>query len=276
MRPPFLALLAFLVIAVLAAACGRGPAATAAPASYSEAMDQAAKAWMKNRFSEVFAACEMAFRYADREGDSKAIGAAECVSESAARMGKPELALPHIERLFEAHAERLMVASNRHRLANNRGVLLIRKGHRDQGIAVLREALEVYAGTPYHIGSWHSFPARAMIVKNLARAWYESASDPEARTWVREQGADFLRQMEGQEGSVHLRMGASSAMYSLALIGRRQALSETPAWEAVARAWEPLEAGIDSRSPYLARGCGDVALREILFQACMLELEGPR
>lgn len=267
---------ACLAIALFAAACGRGPAAPAAPASYPEAMDQAAKAWRQNRFGEVFAACEMAFRYADRDGDSKAIGAAECVTESAARMGKPELALPHLERLFEAHAERLMVASNRHRLANNRGVLLIRKGHRDQGIAVLREALEVYAGTPYHIGSRHSFPARAMIVKNLARAWYESASDPEARAWAREQGADFLRQMEGQENSVHLRMGASSAMYSLALIGRRQALTETPAWEAVARRWEPLEAGIDARSPYLARGCTDVALREILFQACMLELEGPR
>ena len=141
---------------------------------------------------------------------------------------------------------------------------------------MLRDALEVYAGTPYHIGSWHSFPARAMIVKNLARAWYDTASDPEARAWVREQGADFLAQMEGQERSVHLRMGASSAMYSLVLIGRRQALPETPAWEAVARAWEPLEAGIDARSPGLARGCGDIALREILFQSCMLELEGPR
>ncbi len=115
-----------------------------------------------------------------------------------------------------------------------------------------------------------------MIVKNLARAWYETASDPEARAWVREQGADFLAQMEGQERSVHLRMGASSAMYSLVLIGRRQALPETPAWEAVARAWEPLEAEIDARSPQFARGCDNVPLREILLEVCMRELEGPR
>ena len=271
MRP----FLASLVVAALVAGCGRGPAPPAAPANYADAMTQAAKAWAANRWSEVFAACELAFRYADRDGDGKVIPAVECVGESAARLGKPDLALPHHERLFGAYADRLRQASGRHRLANNLGVLLIRNGRRDQGIAVLREALEVYAGTPYHIGSWHSFPARAMIVKNLARAWYETASDPEARAWVREQGADFLEQMQGQERSVHLRMGASSAMDALVLIGRRQANTDTPAWEAVARAWEPLEAAIDARSPQLARGCENLPLREILLEVCMRELAPP-
>jgi tetratricopeptide (TPR) repeat protein len=268
-------LLAFPFLAILLAACGRGPAAPAAPASYAEAMAQASKSWALNRWSEVFAACELAFRYADREGDSKVIGAVDCVGESAARMGKPELALPHHERLFEAYADRLKQASGRHRLANNLGVLLIRKGHREQGIAVLREALEVYAGTPYHIGSQRSFPARAMIVKNLARAWYDTASDLEARAWVREQGAAFLEQMQGHERGVHLRMGASSAMDALVLIGRRQANTDTPAWEAIAREWEPLEAEIDARSPQLARGCENIPLREILLEACMRELAPP-
>jgi tetratricopeptide (TPR) repeat protein len=267
--------LASLAIAALVAACGRDPGPPAAPASYAEAMTQAAKAWASNRWSEVFAACELAFRYADREGDAKVIPAVECVGESAARLARPELALPHHERLFEAYADRLKQASGRHRLANNLGVLLIRKGRREQGIAVLRDALEVYAGTPYHIGSQHSFPARAMIVKNLARAWYETASDPEARAWVREQGADFLEQMQGNERSVHLRMGASGAMDALVRIGRRQANTDTPAWEAVAREWEPLEAAIDARSPQLARGCEDLPLREILLQACMRELPPP-
>ncbi len=140
---------------------------------------------------------------------------------------------------------------------------------------MLRDALEVYAGTPYHIGSQHSFPARAMIVKNLARAWYDTASDPEARAWVREQGADFLEQMQGNERSVHLRMGAASAMDALVLIGRRQANTDTPAWEAVAREWEPLEAEIDARSPHLARGCENLPLREILLEVCMRELAPP-
>lgn len=256
-------------------ACGRAPPGPAEPASYHEAMTIAAKQWALNRWSEAFAACDRAFRYADREGDAKAIGAAECVGEAAARMGRPELALPHLERLFEAHAERLRMASGRHRLANNLGVLLVRAGRREQGIAVLREALEVYAGTPYHIGAWHSFPARAMIVKNLARAWHDSASDREARAWVRQQGAEFLAHMETHAGSVNLSMGASSALDALALIGRRQALVETPAWEAKAREWEPLEAAIDERSPQLARGCENIALREVFLEACMRELPPP-
>jgi hypothetical protein len=271
MRHPLLS----LAIAVLVAACGRGPAAPAAPASYSDAMTLAAKAWTLNRWSEVFAACELAFKYADREGDAKAIAAVDCLGEAAARMGKPGLALPHHERLFEAYADRLKYASSRHRLANNLGVLLIQQGRREQGITVLREALEVFAGTPYHIGSQQSFPARAMIVKNLARAWYDTASDPEARAWVREQGAAFLEQMQGHERSVHLLMGASSAMDSLVLIGRRQANTDTPAWEAIAREWEPLEAGIDARSPQFARGCENVPLREILLEVCMRELKPP-
>ena len=264
-----------LAIAVAVAGCQRGPAPAAAPANYGDAMRQAATLWALNRWSEVFAVCDRAFRYADRDGDTKAISATECVGESAARMGKPELALPHHERLFDAYAQKLRTASGRHRLANNYGVLLIRQGRREQGIAVLREALEVYAGTPYHIGSWSSFPARAMIVKNLARAWYESASDPDARAWVREQGAAFLEHMQTRDKSVHLSMGASAAMDALVRIGRRQALAETPAWEAKAREWEPLEAGIDARSPQLARGCENLPLHEVLLEVCMRELAPP-
>jgi len=268
---PVAMVLALLVVS----ACSRAPSGPAEPANYHEAMALAGKQWALNRWSEVFAACDRAFKYADREADAQVIGAAECTGEAAARMGKPELALAHLERLFEAYAERLRMASGRHRLANNLGVLLVRAGRREQGIAVFRDALEVYAGTPYNIGGWQSFPARAMIVKNLARAWYESASDPEARAWVREQGAAFVEHMQTHAGSVHLSMGASSALDALSRIGRRQAITDTPVWEAKAREWEPLEAEIDARSPQLARGCENLALREAFLEVCMRELEPP-
>lgn len=71
------------------------------------------------------AACDRAFKFANREGEAKIISATECVAESAARMGMPDLALPHHEGLFGAYAETLRSASDRHRLANNYGVLLI-------------------------------------------------------------------------------------------------------------------------------------------------------
>jgi tetratricopeptide (TPR) repeat protein len=264
-----------LAIVAALAGCGRGPATPAAPANYGEAMTQAAAQLALNRWSEVFASCDQAFRYADREGNAKIISATECVGESAARAGKPALALPHHERLFEAYAEMLRSSSGRHRLANNYGVLLIQQGRREQGIAVLRDAMEVYASTPYHIGSWSSFPARAMIVKNLARAWYETASDPDAKAWVREQGNAFLEHMERSERSVNLSMGAAAAMRALVEIGRRQALTETPVWEAKAREWEPLEAEIDARSPQLSRGCENLPLRELLLEVCMRELKPP-
>jgi hypothetical protein len=264
-----------IAAALVSPGCSRSPATPAAPTNYGEAMTVASAQLALNHWSEVFAACDLAFKYADREGDARVVSATECVGESAARMGRPALALPHHERLFGAYEERLRYSSGRHRLANNYGVLLIRQGRREQGMAVLRDAMQVYAGTPYHIGSWSSFPARAMIVKNLARAWYGTASDPEAREWVREQGAAFLAHMEAHEGSVHLSMGASAAMRALVEIGRRQALAETPAWEAAASAWEPLEAQIDARSPQLARGCENLPLRELLLEVCMRELEPP-
>ncbi|MBL0143478.1 MAG: hypothetical protein IPP91_15530 [Betaproteobacteria bacterium] len=266
---------ASLAIAAALAGCGKGPAAPAAPANYGEAMILAAKQLALNRWSDVFAACDLAFKYADRDGDTKVIPAAECVGESAARMGKPGLALPHLQRLFQAYPGMLRASSGRHRLANNDGVLLIEQGRREQGIAVLRDALEVYAGSPYYLGASRSFPARAMLVKNLARAWYETASDPEARAWVREQGAAFLEHMERNERGVHLSMGASSAMRALVEIGRRQALPETPAWEAMANAWEPLEAEIDAQNPQIARGCETLPLRELLLEVCMRELSPP-
>jgi len=257
---------------VALAGCGRGPAAPAAPANYQEAMTRASTLWELNRWSEAFAACDGAFKYADREGDAKAIWALECAAEAAVRMGKPELALPHYERLFEAYPEKLRTASGRHRLANNYGVLLIERGHRAQGIARLEWAMQAYAGTDYHITGHGSFPARAMIVKNLARAHYETASDPAVRAWVQEQGTMLHDYMDQRAQGVHLAMGASSALDALVDIGRRQANTDTPAWEAKVREWEPLEEEIATRHPGLARVCESLPMRTTMMESCMREL----
>ncbi len=261
--------------AMLLAACGRAPSGPAEPASYDEAMKLASTKWELNRWAEVFAACDTAFRYADRAGGTGAITAVDCAAEAAARMGKPELALPHYERLFEAYPERLRTASSRHRLANNYGVLLIERGRRAEGIARLEWAMQAYAGTTYSITGYGSFPARAMIVKNLARAYYATASDPAIRAWVREQGTMLSEHMEGGTRGTHLSMGASSALQALVEIGRRQANTDTPAWEAKVREWEPVEEEIAATHPNLARVCESIALRTTMLETCMREVAPP-
>jgi tetratricopeptide (TPR) repeat protein len=273
MRHWFLAAIA-LAAAVLAS-CGRAPAPPAEPASHEEAMKLASSKWELNRWSEVFAACDAAFRYADRAGGDGAITAVDCAAESALRMGKPELALPHYARLFEAWPERLRTASGRQRLANNYGVLLIERGRRAEGIARLEWAMEAYAGTSYGITGYGSFPARTMIVKNLARAYYDTAGDPAIRAWVREQGEMLRSHMEGGTRGAHLGMGASSALHALVVIGRRQANTDTPAWEEKVREWEPVEAEIAARHPNLAQVCESIPLRTTMMETCMRELAPP-
>ena len=260
----------------LLAACGRAPAPAASPASYREAMTEASRQWELNRWPEVFAACDAAFRYAEREGGTGVIAAVDCAAESASRMGKPELALPHYERLFDAYAERIRTAAGRHRLANNYGVLLIERGRREQGIARLEWAMDAYAGTSYAITGYGAFPARAMVVKNLARAYYGNASDPLIRAWVREQGEMLRAHMAGNSRSAHLGMGASSALAALVETGRRQASTDTPAWEEAIREWEPVEEKIAATHPQLARVCESNPLPTTMMESCMREVAPPR
>lgn len=267
-------------IALLAAAaaiggCGRGPATTPGPANFQDAMAEASRQFQLNRWQEAFAACDAAFRHADRAGAAGVVTATDCAAVAAARLGRPALALPHHERLFAAHAERLRNASGRHRLANNFGVLLVEAGRRQEGIERLEWALEAYAGTPYHIAAYGAFPARATVVKNLARAYYETASDPAVRAWVPEQASWLQEHMTRNRNGVNLSMGAASALDALAAIGRRQANTDTPAWEALVREWEPLEEEIATAHPALAAACESVEIRGTVIAACMRELPQP-
>jgi len=266
---------AWMALAALLAACGRGPTAPAEPANFDEAMKLASTKWELHRWGEVFAACDTAFRYADRSGSRRAIVAADCAAEAAARMGKPELGLPHYQRIVEVHGESLRTHSGGQRIANNLGVLLIERGRRDEGVARLEWALETYSGIPYASTFGRSFTTRATLVKNLARAYYETASRPAVRAWVHEQGTMLRDHMALNARSAHLAMGGSAALDALAAIGRRQADMDTPAWEAQARAHEPLEADIEARQPNLAQACEDIPLRTTVMQACMRELAPP-
>ncbi len=270
--PMRMGMAALAALAALLAACGRGPPAPAEPASFDEAMKLASTKWELHRWSEVFAACDAAFRYADRGGERRAILAGDCAAEAAARMGKPELGLPHYQRIVEVHGESLRTHSGGQRVANNLGVLLIERGRRDEGIARLEWAAETYTGIPYASTFGRTFTTRATIVKNLARAYYETASRPEVRAWVHEQGTMLRDHLELNAGSAHLAMGGSSALDALATIGRRQADMDTPAWEAQARAREPLEADIAATQPHLMQACEDIPLRTTVMQACMREL----
>ncbi len=262
-------------LAILLAACGRGPAAPAEPASFDEAMKLASTKWELHRWSEIFAACDTAFRHADRAGDRRAALAVDCAAEAAARMGMPELALPHYQRLFAAYEDSMRTRSGGQRLANNYGVLLIGRGRRDEGVARLEWALDTYAGIPWSSTGGRAFTTRATIVKNLARAYYETASRPAIRAWVQENGSMLKEHLERNRGAAHLAMGGASALDALSAIGRRQANTETPAWDAMAREREPLEAEVAATHPELSEACEDIPLRTTVMRACMRELEPP-
>jgi hypothetical protein len=266
---------ALMALAALLSACGRGPPAPAEPANFDEAMKLASTKWETRRWSEVFAACDTAFRHADRTASRRAIVAADCAAEAAARMGRPELGLPHYQRIVEVHGESLRTHSGGQRVANNLGVLLIERGRRDEGIARLEWALETYTGIPYASTFGRAFTTRATIVKNLARAYYATASRPEIRAWVQEQGTMLQEHMARNAGSAHLAMGGSSALDALSAIGRRQANVDTPAWDAQARAAEPVEASVAATQPHLAQACEDIPLRTTVMQVCMRELAPP-
>ncbi len=264
-----------LCLALAVAGCGRGADAPAGPATHEEAMTLASKAWELNRWTEVFAACEKAFALAEKERGAGVVRATECATEAAARAGRPAIALPLLERLAETHAERLRTASGRLRLANNHGVLLIEQGRRAEGVARLEWALRDFEGASYATSGASTFKLRAALVANLARAYYATASDPAVRAWVEEQASFLHDHMDPKVRGAQFAMGAAAALDALVAIGKRQANTNTPAWEARIRDWEPLEEEIAAKAPHLARPCEDVPLRTTVMEACLRELAPP-
>lgn len=258
-----------LALAALLGACGRGHTA---PASWEEAMQPLHELWTLSRWNAVFALCEHAFRYGERDGQGRAVLALDCLAESSARQGKPERALPYFDKFFKEDRKQLQQVDALFRLANNHGVLLIESGKREAGIARLQEAFEAIADEPYSPSRRNFASPRAMIVKNLARAWYDRASEPNVKAWVEEQGEWYRDYMERSQHTGQIAVGSSAALEALVVIGRRQANLNTPAWEAQIREWEPLEERIVAQMPNNARTCEGNA---ISLEVCLRELKSP-
>jgi tetratricopeptide (TPR) repeat protein len=269
MTTPLGALGIAIALAAALGACSRGPGG---PASYDEAMRPVSGLWTLSRWGEVFALCEHAFRHGEKDGQGRAVLALDCLGESSARQGKPERALPYFNKFFKDDRKQLEQVDARARLANNHGVLLIESGKREEGLARLREAFEAVEDEPVNVFSASYASSRAMVVKNLARAYYDRASEPTVRSWVREQGEWYRDYMQVNAPVGRVKVGPAAALEALVAIGRRQANPDTPAWEAQIREWEPLEDAIVSHTPTSARACETSPTG---LEVCLRELKPP-
>ena len=262
-------ILVVLAAAATVGACSRTPAG---PANWSEAMAPVRNLWTLSKWSEVFNVCEKAFPLGEKEGQGRGVMALDCLAEAAARQGKPEKALPHYEKFFNDGAAQLQQVDATYRIANNHGVLLVEAGKREAGIARLRQALEAVTDDDVPPGGRNFGMPRALIVKNLARAYYDRASEPQVRAWVVEQGEWFRDYIESRKRGGPYAVGAGGALEALVAIGRRQANLDTPAWEALLREWEPVEERLYTQNPTLLRTCETNAIN---LEVCLLEVKSP-
>ncbi len=256
-----------LVLVVLLAGCSPPP-----PESL---LAKAGTAMFQQRWVEAFKLCDGAFQAADKAGNSAAaIAAAECAAHAAAESGKPADALPHYARLFAAHDATLPVLA-RMRLVANHGVTLIEAGKREAGIAQLRQALDKDLPSSAEGGRWSPDTARAILVKNLARAYYDRASEPAVRAWVQEQADWFMEFSERHARASGGGIGFAAAFEAVSAVGRRQANTATPEWDAVIRQWEANEQAVIGHSYDKGKVCESIAYSEYSIYFCLRELKAP-
>ncbi|MBL0143479.1 MAG: hypothetical protein IPP91_15535 [Betaproteobacteria bacterium] len=261
------------IIAVLFAlalgACGRsGP-------NPAESKDAVMAMWMGKHWDAAFAACDKAFRRSD--GTKNVEGSlmfAECAIEASTQAGKPELSLPLQERLLASYTSGLSRLAAV-RLANNHGVALLQSGKREKGLARLRGVLDDLADPNRPGEGWSADTARAIVVRNLAYAYYETASEPAVRAWVEEQAAWYLDYFERHPGNAGSGIGSAAALDAISLVGKRQANTGTPAWDAAVREREALEERVTSHDPQTATVCERRPLGDIRMDLCMHELTPP-
>lgn len=236
---------------------------------------KAGTAMFQQRWADAFKLCDGAFQGADKAGNSvAAIAAAECAAHAAAETGKPADALPHYTKLFAAHASTLPPEA-RMRLAANHGVTLVGAGKREQGIAQLREALDTWWEPASASGKWSPNTARAILVKNLARAYYDRASEPAVRAWVQEQADWYLDYKDRHRDSLGDGMGFAASFEALSAIGKRQANTGTPEWDAVIREWEAQEQSAIAHSYNKGQACDAIGYGEYSIHLCLRELKAP-
>lgn len=256
---PFSILLPLLLLA----ACGRFEQEL----THEQVMARVKEAWFQKRWADVRDLCEKAFARADKAGNAaEAVETGDCAIEGATRTGKPEKALPVYAKLFGPYESKLG-ATSRFRLANNYAVTLVETGQREAGVKRLLEAIEATADAPRRQGNFTADSTRAHLVRNVARLYYDRASEPAVKAWVVEQAAWYVDYMERHRDGVSNALGTAGAMDAIAAIGKRQANPETPAWDALVQEWEPKEEVAGRHDPTWMRFCdGFATFREMCFR----------
>jgi hypothetical protein len=214
---------ALLLVPFLVAACGRKSTAVL-PDSWEVSLAKAGEAWIAKDWARTWTLCENAFTIASKtKALAPSLNALDCLGETAVKQDQPGKALPFYAKFLADHRGAMATHTARFRIRNNHAVLLHGSGKADEAVAELREVVAAAESGPIN------YPVYLALVRNLALAWYGSASSPEAKAWVRETGTWLQERLEPDAATrIGGHRGATRALEALIAIGERQALEERP------------------------------------------------
>lgn len=235
-------------------------------------MDQATPPFKAQQFDVAFAHCRKAYDYAVAEKKGpQALAALECMAESSARIGKPELAFPFYEAVLRDYDTSVREASAGLRLRNNYGVALVQIGEKARGVKVLEEALDAYEGTPQ--ASRENYRARMLLVTNLAKAVRVFADGDTGIRMSTDMLAEILNYLENarfrkQEPST---LGTGDALAAISELVRIRG-DVRHAAELAEQAKEQLAVETSLSDEIRRPPCDYVALRSLTFRPCWVQL----
>lgn len=255
--------------AILVAACGKF--GSSLPDTWKASVEAGASAWKAREYARSYALCEHAFKLADAAKDSaQALGALDCLFESAVHLKEVPKTAPHLKRYVEAYLDPAGQGNATRRLRNNLGTTLVEAGQREEGLAVLRALHDDWAfadGKPMQAAQY------LVVVRNLAIAWSDRASSPEARTFVKLTGGWLEEQLGGdRRGNVMQMLGSARALDALIALGEQQANESTPAWRNLAAALHEKETAAMQHDTLWGQLCHEVALTQIRATTCYRQL----
>ena len=258
---------ALLLAVVLLASCGKKPVSVL-PDSWEVSLARAGEAWIAKDWARTWALCENAFTIAGKKKElAPSLNALDCLGETAVKQDQATRALPYYAKFLADHAGAMATHTARFRIRNNHGALLHESGKQDEAVTALRDAVAAAESGPIN------YPVFLTLVRNLAIAWYGSASSPEAKEWVRETGAWLEGKLE-PDAAIRIsgHRGATRAFEALIAIGERQAHDATPKWRRLVGETRGLEEELEKQDPMWRRICETIKLGEIGMVACMREL----
>ena len=263
-------LLAVVLLPIALSGCGKKNAAVL-PDSWEVSLARAGEAWIAKDMPRAWALCENAFAIASKASKlDPALTSLDCLGEVAVKQGEATKSLPFAAKFIADHGRALETHTARFRVRNNHAVLLFESGKPDEAVARFREVVaDAESGTI-------NFPVFLTLVRNLALAWYGSASSPEAKAWVSETGA-WLEERLGPDPAFRIaaHRGSTKALEALIAIGERQAHEATPRWRRIVEVTRGKEEDLEKHDPTWRRLCETNKLGEIGFVACIRELSAP-